>query len=161
MNKKLIPGKVHKILSSFQVPHLDKYSQSEQRAIINRLQEDILLKLKIEVPDFEWKPLHKISNTVRDEIDIHGSNTSSSKKTIILIELDKWRADQIAKKFVSRTSHTLRDNVHYFAVCYGGTTNMNQNERKKFFTYCEKISDALCTKQAIKTFGGIILKPNK
>ncbi len=161
MNKKLIPDKVHRILSSFERPNLDKYDQHGQRKIIKKLQGAIFSKLKSKVPDVEWITEHKISDTVRDKIDIFGSYTSNSVKKFIVIELDKWRADQIAKKFISRTSLTLKDNVHYFSVCYGGTTNMNANECKKFFTYCKNITNALCVKRLEKTFNGIILKSKK
>ena len=72
----------------------------------------------------------------RDSIDIFGSN----KDICIVIELDKHRADQVAKKFLSRNSLLIDKNLFYISLCYPGTSNMNSSECIKYFGYCKKLS---------------------
>jgi hypothetical protein len=69
-------------------------------------------------------------------IDIFGK----SSDRLIAIELDKNRADQVAKKFVSRVAalpSTLP--VYFLSVCYPGTDRMNKAECVKYFDYCKTL----------------------
>ncbi len=57
----------------------------------------------------------------------------------IIIELDKPRADQVAKKMFSRMALFLKHKIIYVVICYPGTERMNPKECKKYFVYGRKI----------------------
>lgn len=109
---------------------LIEFSQSKQRIKVQLLQEFLCNFLTNKHPDFNWKTEHKISEN-RDSIDIYGENNNN----IIIIELDKWRADQVAKKLISRTALMIENKIGFISLCYGGTAKMNKTECLKFFRY--------------------------
>lgn len=89
-------------------------------------------------PTLEWETEYPI-NDCGDSVDIH---TSDSKDWEIIIEIDATRADQVAKKFVSRFAHILEsseENVIYVVLCYPGTDRMPLPECEKYIDYGEKI----------------------
>ena len=111
--------------------------QHEQRDIVSRFQAALLEHLRSAFEDVEWKQEHCPSPVTRDSIDIFGKAVGS----VIAIELDKNRADQVAKKFVSRMAAlppTLL--VYFFSVCYPGTDRMNKAECVKYFGYCKTLA---------------------
>jgi hypothetical protein len=76
---------------------------------------------------------------VWDAIDIFGERDNK----ILIIELDKWRADQIAKKIVSRTALMIDKKIGFISLCYAGTNHMNKNEYLKYFKYANILSSKL------------------
>jgi hypothetical protein len=88
------------------------------------------------IPDINWQMEYSPHSSKRDSIDIFGSN----KDIYIVIELDKHRADQVSKKFVSRSSLLIDKDIIYVSLCYPGTSNMNSSECKKYFGYCKMLS---------------------
>ena len=61
----------------------------------------------------------------------------------MVIELDKNRADQVAKKFVSRMALIPSTTVYFVSLCYPGTENMNKAECEKYFGYCAALSNRM------------------
>ncbi|WP_125869855.1 hypothetical protein [Williamwhitmania taraxaci] len=106
---------------------------------------------------FTWKTEHRPSLTIKDSIDIFGLTDDNKFK--IVIELDAHRADQVAKKFISRSALFINDNIIYLSICYPGTSKMNKNECIKYFDYCAIISRALSDSSGnSKLYAGIILE---
>ena len=114
-------------------------SQSEQKKIVARYQNDLFVKLNSEFPKIKWELEHQPKLNTKDAIDIFGK----SENFVITIELDKHRADQVAKKFISRSALLSEKNIFYISLCYPGTSNMPINETKKYFEYCSILSEKL------------------
>ena len=112
------------------VKGLTKLSQSEQKVKVEYLQNYIFEHLEKQHSDFKWKTEHQVSEK-RDSIDIFGERNNE----ILIIELDKWRADQVAKKLISRTALMIDKKIGFISLCYAGTEKMNKNECLKFFKY--------------------------
>ena len=79
---------------------------------------------------------HRPSSKNRDSIDIFGEG----KGFVVAIELDKNRADQVAKKFVSRMAMLPPTKIYFISLCYPGTQNMNKPECRKYFSYCSTLA---------------------
>ena len=109
---------------------LTNLSQSNQKIKIEELQNYILNHLKTHHPSFNWKTEYKVSEK-RDAIDIYGEDGGN----ILIIELDKWRADKVAKKLISRTALLINNNIGFISLCYAGTTTMSKPECLKYFKY--------------------------
>lgn len=124
--------------SGFFSDHLNK-DQGGQKTIVSKFQKSLLSKLQSIVPHIDWRMEHKPHNNTRDSIDIMGL----ANKFNVVIELDKHRADQVAKKFLSRTAILGKKNIFYIALCYPGTSRMNPNECVKYFKYCTILSRKL------------------
>ncbi len=120
--------------SSYFDAHLDR-NQQEQKLIVDNFQISMCLTLTHAVPDLVWQQEYAPHGTMRDSIDIYGS----SEELNVVIEIDKHRADQVSKKFVSRCA-LLDKPIFYISLCYPGTSNMNSSECKKYFSYCKMIS---------------------
>lgn len=89
-------------------------------------------------PQLTWIVEKKLEGC-NDSVDIYASDSSDWE---IIIEIDAARADQVAKKIVSRYSHiseSRKNNILYIALCYPGTERMNLNECEKFMYYGKKI----------------------
>lgn len=116
--------------------HLGK-PQHEQRDVVASFQDSLLHQLRSKLTGFNWTREHRPTSTTRDSIDIFGRGS----ECVIAIELDKPRADQVAKKFVARMA-ALPANVPvwFVSVCYPGTERMNTNECVKYFGYCKTMS---------------------
>jgi len=80
-----------------------------------------------------WRAEHQLP-TGRDTIDIFGHGFAD-----VVIELDKSRADQVAKKFVSRSAMSV-GKIYSVSLCYPGTTHMNVPECIKYFGFCATLS---------------------
>lgn len=111
-------------------------SQVEQKAIVDRFQNDLCNLLSSTVSAVQWQTEYTPSLSQRDSIDIFGEFSEAK----IVIELDKHRADQVAKKFVSRNSLLINETVLFVSLCYPGTSRMNASECIKYFGYCENLS---------------------
>ncbi|MBM9512017.1 hypothetical protein [Desulfogranum marinum] len=111
-------------------------AQYEQKKIIDEFQHALTDHLKNEFNDIEWQTEYSPEINIRDSIDIVGTVGD----LFIVIELDKHRADQVSKKFLSRTAIMAGKKVIYISLCYPGTSRMNPNECVKYFSYCSTIS---------------------
>lgn len=81
---------------------------------------------------------------IQDRADVYAKKDDYE----IIIEIDATRADQVAKKMVSRLSyHLLTGKEHpgliYVALLYPGTDNMNADECIKYFIFGQTIIDQL------------------
>lgn len=111
-------GKKHKLIEDFQ----------------DKLCEDLKKSTK-----YSWTSENK-KGWSKDSVDIYGEQTNGSKKCII--EIDASRADQVAKKFISRLAlYGLNDTVDYVAILYPDS----QNGKKECIKYMKFASDVLKT----------------
>ncbi len=79
---------------------------------------------------------HPPSGEKRDCIDIFGKGAGF----VVVLELDASRADQVAKKFVSRIALFPNTNVYFVSLCYPGTKKMNLPECEKYLGYCSALA---------------------
>lgn len=105
-------------------------------------QENLCRELESNMADYNWKTEepHQ-SGKHRDRVDIYGVSTDQTKQ--IVIELDAHRADQVAKKFVSRAALFSDKETLFVSLCYEGTKKMNKNECAKYFDYCGMLTERL------------------
>ena len=135
--------KVISIISNFDAKsyftNLIEKSQIEQKKIVATFQNNLFSKLSNELSEVKWELEYKPRTNYKDAIDIFGKAQNFN----IVIELDKHRADQIAKKFLSRTALFSEETIFYISLCYPGTSKMPVNEAKKYFKYCNTLSKKL------------------
>lgn len=127
-----LKGKLSSIIKTF------NFNQKRHKDI-SVLQIELKDYLASEMKVYDWEIEHKPTEINKDSIDIYGSSKQNDTK--IVIELDPHRADQVSKKFVSRLSIFIEENILYITICYPGTKKMNKNECIKYFNYCEKLCD--------------------
>ena len=82
--------------SNFFPAHLGK-NQREQKAVVEKFQKNVAQALRDSFQTVTWNEEYR-PGECRDAIDIFGEGNGFC----VVIELDKNRADQVAKKFVSR-----------------------------------------------------------
>ena len=124
---------------------------------ITVLQNEVKAYLKEKLNKFLWETEYKPSKAFKDSIDIFGSSTDNKFK--IVIELDAHRADQVAKKFLSRSALFNNENIVYISLCYPGTVRMSKSECIKYFDYCSIISKSLSGNSNNSIlYSGLILK---
>ena len=121
--------------SKFFSTHIGK-SQSDQKTLIAGFQSFAATTLRKTIQEVEWSTEHRPSPKNRDSIDIFGKGAGF----VVVIELDKNRADQVAKKFVSRMALHPSTRVYFLSVCYPGTKKMNKAECVKYFSYCAALA---------------------
>jgi hypothetical protein len=121
--------------SQFFSSHLGK-SQTDQKLLVSGFQALVMSALASSIQDVEWSVEYCPSPKNRDSIDIFGKGAGF----VVVIELDKSRADQVAKKFVSRMALLPSIKVYYVSLCYPGTENMNKSECEKYFGYCSALA---------------------
>ena len=129
--------------------HLER-SQTEQATIISGFQYAFRDALALAFPTIAWKLEHLPVPSVKDRIDIFGTDGSAR----VVIEMDKHRADQVTKKFVSRSAMFGQEKIHYISICYPGTDRMNVAECIKYFGYCASLSARLGN-----VYAGFIIQP--
>lgn len=100
------------------------------------LQCVIKTELEKSISLIKWTDEHRPNPDYRDRIDIYGEG----KGYVVVIELDTIRADQVAKKFVSRLAILPDTRIYYVSVCYPGTRSMNEQECKKYFGFCQELA---------------------
>ncbi|MCW3786866.1 hypothetical protein [Plebeiibacterium sediminum] len=154
-NKSDVP-KDNNILSDVYNKVINFNYDIKKHADVNVLQLEVIEYLKSLLPMYEWDIECHISDKYKDRVDIMG--VSKTSDYIVVIELDAHRADQIAKKFVSRMALLMERKVVYIALCYPGTDNMPKPEAQKYFNYCTQIAKQLSTGAAEKHFEGILLQ---
>jgi hypothetical protein len=128
--------------------HLGK-SQREQAALVQIFQKILACSLAVTFPRIAWSLEYLPDRVRKDAIDIFGK----SNETTVVIELDKHRADQVAKKFVSRSAMFKSQNNYYISLCYPGTDRMNFSECVKYLGYCAD----LCKRMG-NTYAGFIIQ---
>jgi hypothetical protein len=106
------------------------------KIIIDDFQRSLFKVLENKIPKFSWTIEYSPASNIKDTIDIFGKNSLM----YIVIELDKHRADQVAKKFVSRSALLIDKSIFYISLCYPGTIRMNKGECIKYFGYCKELS---------------------
>ncbi|WP_318405509.1 hypothetical protein [Photobacterium leiognathi] len=99
--------------------------------------------LEFEVLSEQQIRLHFNDVTSQDRLDLFIKININDTNWYVVIEFDSARADQVAKKFVSRVAQVPNNNLVYIAYCYPGTKGMNLNEVNKYFQYMESISKNL------------------
>ena len=129
--------------------HLDK-SQKEQKAIVTLFQRELRNELFMGMLGVDWSTEFMPSDSSRDSIDIYGEGDGF----VVAIEIDKNRADQVAKKFVSRMAILPDTKVYYISICYPGTKSMSKSECVKYFGYCGNLA-----KRMGNEYLGFIIEP--
>jgi hypothetical protein len=114
-------------------------TQADQRATVRVFQRELVLHLAEQIPDIAWSAEHRPQTETNDAIDIFGKG----RNFVVAIELDKTRADQIAKKFVSRSALLEGRKLYFLSLCYPGTKSMNVAECQKYFRYCSSLADRM------------------
>lgn len=115
--------------------HIGK-SQSEQKLFVAGFQSLVTTTLKYSIQNVEWIIEFSPNLKNRDSIDIFGRGAGF----VVVIEIDKPRADQVAKKFVSRIASFPSTKVYFVSLCYPGTKRMNKYECEKYFGYCSMLA---------------------
>lgn len=107
--------------------------------------------LKLTKDDWADEDKHSL-RPERDAIDIHCQSEH------IVIEIDTTRADQVAKKFLSRlVLWGLNSPINYVAILYPDTRN-GKPECEKFLHYCYELLRKVNSKASIL---GIFVDPDK
>ncbi|MCI5167584.1 MAG: hypothetical protein D3903_16205 [Candidatus Electrothrix sp. GM3_4] len=132
---KLISGIKNFECSTFFAGYLDE-DQAGQKKIVDKFQKELFEKLAKIIPDIDWKIEFVLSSKNKDAVDIYGDDG----ERVIVIEIDKHRADQVAKKFVSRNALLIKKDICYISLCCPGTKRMSKGECIKFFGYCGQLS---------------------
>lgn len=110
--------------------------QSHQKVIVAEFQRAICEALILGIPSVDWELEYCPKASSRDSIDIFGRTDTS----VVAIELDKHRADQVAKKFVSRIATLPETKVYFISLYYPGAANMSKPETLKYFGYCSSLA---------------------
>ena len=125
--------------------------QGSKRDKVKRLQNELCDVLKSSIRSMTWETEHNLSFNYNDSADIFGLNN----ETQVIIELDTTRADQVAKKMLSRFYYCFDTPTIYISLLYPGTKKMNVHECEKYFKYGKKILAGINKKTM---FVGIILE---
>lgn len=74
-------------------------------------------------------------DNIKDRADIRQEISLNNTEYELIIEIDATRADQVAKKMMSRFCYAVlkKKPIVYVALLYKGTSSMNSDECKKFF----------------------------
>ncbi|MCC3158996.1 hypothetical protein LJ737_17265 [Hymenobacter sp. 15J16-1T3B] len=131
--------------------------QKQQRSLVQGFQHQLAEALNQAV-SVGWRQEERCSPDYDDAYDLYLSAELDGLLYKVVIELDKNRADQIAKKFISRVAHTIDAPTIYVAFCYPGTAKMNMNEAKKYFGYCARHMNQLSKPELPKAFIGIVME---
>lgn len=123
--------------------------QHAQKIIVANFQKSLFQRLQDSIPSLSWKMEYAPSKNQKDSIDIYGE----SEAFVVAIELDKNRADQVAKKFVSRVALLPYKKVYFLSLCYPGTERMNLNECVKYFGYCSNLA-----KRMSGVYAGLVIE---
>ncbi len=120
------------------------YNKALQNSVKARIQIPLLSVLKQAFPNIEWDMEQTIQGaSTNDRVDILGS---LDENTVIIIEIDNTRADQVTKKYVSREALAEDKNVIYISVCY---SNNNQHagsfrtEVEKYVEFIKRVNETL------------------
>lgn len=131
-------------------------NQVAQRVIVKNFQNQLCERLNESIGS--WGTEISASSLYNDAFDIYTNRILDGINYHVIIELDKPRADQIAKKFISRVSHTIDEPIIYFAFCYPGTARMRPMEVRKYFEYFSIIATKMNFEQSPKIFLGLMIE---
>jgi len=108
---------------------------TNKRKWVSEFQENLKRNLESVEKENGWETEYTFPDqSENDRIDIFHKRSSEW-----IIEIDATRADQIAKKFVSRLALCgLEDSISYVAIMYPDTKN-GKAECEKYLRYCSKI----------------------
>lgn len=140
--------KIIDILSSF------KYN-SDIHKITDKLVTDVTeyLENDTSLQEFTWEIEYKPSKEYNDRIDLYGISTQTHN---IIIEFDAPRADQVAKKFISRAALFKNSKTIHIAICYPSDAKINRNECEKYFKYCSQLASLISNQNSETIFGGVM-----
>ena len=118
------------------------YTRSQVK---NLIQIPLTKTLEKAFPQIQWSTEYLLgaSQLVGDKVDIFGRISPDS---VVIIEIDNSRADQVAKKFVSRMALSDADNVAYITLCYSNTNSKSVSgavETAKYAVYLHTLTDVL------------------
>lgn len=111
------------------------------------IQDPLLSLLERSYPEIFWAKEQSFGSQSRDRIDILGVDYDRNLK--IVIEIDNARADQIAKKALSRISQITGSNLIYIAVTYSNCNGSESSLKKEAAKY------KLYTDDLIKRMDGL------
>jgi hypothetical protein len=122
--------------------------QSEQGKLVRDFQNLVKAHLQSQtglLKNVDWEQERRPIPDQGDSVDIFGTGDNF----VVAIELDAHRADQVAKKFVSRMALLPIDKtIYYVSLCYPGTKRMSKKECKKYFGYCSVLARRMGTHYA-------------
>ena len=145
-----------------------KLTITEKRQRIKDFQTELNNALKQSVNSFKSETEFKLSDlsncgdysSLNDSADIL-ANGRSTNGPVIIVEIDATRADQVAKKMLSRFAYMKRNGrqLIYVALLYPGTKAMNEEECRKYFLFGNVVLMGLNNEN--RFIGGIINKKNE
>lgn len=109
-------------------------NQKDKQKYIRAFQSKLASHLK-EYTGYKWETEKSASFDKKVSIDIYGEVNDYR----VIIEIDTIRADQIAKKFVSRAALCIDQPLIYVILLYPGTESMNKEECLSYMSYCNDI----------------------
>lgn len=110
------------------------YAIKEVKEYIQQPLTDFLTR---KFPHIKWEMEYRLSDRMRDSVDIVGIVNDN---TMIVIEIDTRRSDQISKKFVSRQALTDNMNTIYSIVTYPNTNSQSKAETVATAKYIKHIA---------------------
>ena len=128
----------------------DGTTKGKKQAVRN-IQDEVCRVLRRDLSKFNWKTEAILSNKHNDRADILGSSADMQ----IIVELDATRADQVAKKTLSRLCLTKDKTIIYIPLLYPGTDKMVVMECKKYIEYGRDILEKINPDSALV---GVILE---
>ncbi|QNA89299.1 hypothetical protein G4G28_13995 [Massilia sp. Dwa41.01b] len=118
----------------------EKRTQRERASVVKGFQQAVVHELETNLAEeFVWSQEYKHPSDRKDAVDIFGT----SRDALVVIELDANRADQVAKKFLSRSAIFEGNKIYYISLCYPGTEYMSVKECIKYFDYCANLARRL------------------
>lgn len=141
-----LADEVKAVLESF-TTGTRRRSYSGKGTVRNLIQDPLLAVLAREFPKWTWSEEAYLDETqsVRDRADILATS-AEYPDTVIIVEIDTLRSDQVAKKFVSRMALAADKNVIYATVCYPNTNAQSKpgkKETNKYSNYINKLMPLL------------------
>lgn len=150
-NRGEIVDKIIERIKSADLSPMRNFVKYDRRKI-SQLQNNIIDSLKELNKSFSGE--NKMCNDHGDSADIYGEIGDYC----VIVEIDATRADQIAKKLVSRTALILEKKIIYIALCYPRGGKNALQEVKKYFVYCRSI---LLNIDSTSSFTGLLIQGEK
>lgn len=120
-----------------QKSYAGKYEGKNINEVKEYIQQPLTDFLTRKFPHIKWEMEYQLSDRMRDSVDIVGIVNDN---TMILIEIDTRRSDQISKKFVSRQALTDNMNTIYSIVTYPNTNSQSKAETVATAKYIKHIT---------------------
>lgn len=156
---KSLVDSITKVIEKFDFSKFDdlpkfKKHQDQQKEVVKPIIEKLVQDFSHVEPDYKWDREKNVDNSNHrlDKADICIVKEIDSKNSIaerVIIELDKHRADQVAKKFLARMALKTNDRLIYVALCFPGSKYMNISECIKYFSYCAILAEKMPSKAFI------------